>query len=344
MTSELRSLPLGKTKTLVSQIGLGTGSMAGLGVKVDYRHFEEAIIAAYDGGIRHFDAAPFYGYGKAEYYLGHAVRELGIRDQVTLSTKAGRVLTPANRSKEIRGRYPINWIDPLPFYHRYDYSYDGIMRSFEGSQFRLGFDFIDILLLHDVGEAWHGDDAEIYWKQLAQSGYKALDELRNAGMVSAVGLGVNETEAVLRATSEFTFDCALIAGRYSLLNHEPLEGAFDELLQRNVSIIAAGIFNSGILATGTRSSTGLYDYASAPSDIVDKVRKIEEVCDQFDISILSAAVEFVKLHPAITMVLMGVQNADSVRENLAATADVAPKEFWLELKRRKLIPEAAPTA
>lgn len=340
--SDLKN-PLGKSKAMVSPLGLGMVGMAGYNHRVTYREVEEAIDAAYKGGIKYFDAAPFYGYGKAEYYLGHAVRELGIRQHVTLSTKAGRILKPANRFQEVKGRYAIDWVEPLPFVAEYDYSYDGIMRSFEGSQFRLGQDFIDVLLMHDVGEAWHGEQAGIYWDQLRTSGYKALDELRSGGYVSAVGLGVNDTESVLRATSEFNFDCALIAGRYSLLNHAPLDGAFAELQKRNVSIIAAGVFNSGILATGTKANNLSYDYQRVPEDILERVRNIEEVCEQFGVSLVSAAIEFVKLHPAVSTVLLGAQNAVAVKENVSAAARSAPKEFWRELKSRGLIPRSAPT-
>ncbi|MFM0047778.1 aldo/keto reductase [Paraburkholderia sediminicola] len=341
--SDQRSQPLGKSKAKVSPIGLGTVGMAGFNSKVNYRQFEEAISVAYEGGIRHFDAAPFYGYGKAEFYLGHAIRELGIREHITLSTKAGRILKPANRNAEVKGRYAIDWVDPLPFVAEYDYSYDGIMRSLEGSQFRLGLDFIDVLLLHDVGEAWHGDQAGIYWKQLGDSGYKALEELRTGGFVSAVGLGVNDTDSVLRASSEFDFDCALIAGRYSLLNHAPLEGAFDELRRRDVSVIAAGVFNSGILATGTRGGNLSYDYQTVPEHILNRVREIETVCERFDVKLVSAAIEFVKLHPAVSTVLLGAQNADAVRENIRAASTSAPKAFWQEMKARALIPGNAPT-
>jgi D-threo-aldose 1-dehydrogenase len=341
--SELRKNPLGQSAALVSPLGLGMVGMAGYNNHVTYRDVEQAIDAAFQGGIQYFDAAPFYGYGKAEYYLGHAIRELGIRKQVTLSTKAGRILKPANRFQEVKGRYAIDWVDPLPFVAEYDYSYGGIMHAFEGSQFRLGLDFIDVLLMHDVGEAWHGDQAEIYWKQLGDSGYKALDELRRGGYVHAVGLGVNDTDSVLRASSEFDFDCALIAGRYSLLNHAPLEGAFDELRKRKVSIIAAGVFNSGILATGSKAANLSYDYQKVPDDILQRVRQIEAVADRFGVALVSAAIEFVKLHPAVSTVLLGANNADAVRENVQAASQSAPKAFWQELKSRGLIPQNAPT-
>jgi len=341
--SDQRKTPLGKSRALVSPIGLGTVGMAGFNNHVNYRQFEEAIGVAFEGGIQHFDAAPFYGHGKAEYYLGHAIRELGIRQHVTLSTKAGRILKPANRFREVKGRYAIDWVEPLPFVAEYDYSYDGIMRSFEDSQFRLGQDFIDVLLLHDVGEAWHGDQAAIYWDQLNKSGgYRALDELRGGGYISAVGLGVNDTDSVLRASSEFDIDCALIAGRYSLLNHAPLDGAFEELQKRNVSVIAAGVFNSGILATGTKAGNLTYDYNTVPEDILTRVRSIEKVCDAFNVELVSAAIEFVKLHPAVSTVLLGAQNAEAVSTNLQAASRSAPKAFWEMLKVRGLIPEKAP--
>lgn len=232
--------------------------------------------AAYDGGIRYFDCAPLYGFGKAEYNLGHALRELGICDEVTVSTKVGRVLKATSRTEALDTVYGIDWVEPLPFLDTYDYTYDGFMRSFEDSQKRLALDHIDILYVHDLGSTWHGDQADVYWKQIRDGGYRALDELRSSGAVKAVGLGVNETEAVVTVAREFDIDCAMIAGRYSLLNHAPLEGAFDELRQRGVSVVAAGVFNSGVLASGVKNGEASYDYGDVPEDIAKKVAAIED--------------------------------------------------------------------
>ena len=246
---------LGKTSVQVTKMGFGTVPLAGFKAKVRYAEAEAIVKTAFDGGVRYFDAAPLYGFGKAEYNLGHAIRELGIRDQITISTKVGRVLQPKSKAKPLDTVYSIDWVEPLPFLDVYDYSYDGFMRSFEDSQKRLALDHIDILYVHDLGSAWHGDDADIYWRQIRdQGGYKALEELRSSGAVSAVGLGVNETESVLTGAREFPIDAALIAGRYSLLNHEPLNGAFDELRDLGVSVVAAGVFNSGVLATGIKGA------------------------------------------------------------------------------------------
>ena len=218
-----------------------------------------------------------YGYGKSEHYLGHALRTLGLRDKVTLSTKVGRILKSAGRSPPAPPAYGVGWVDSLPFRDTFDYSYDGIMRSFEDSQQRLGLDAVGILFVHDIGQAWHGESASMFWEQLRRGGYRALDELRNTGATGAIGLGVNETDSVLQAAKEFSLDCALIAGRYTLLNQAPLQDAFPEFQRRNISVIAGDVFNSGILAAGTRGNAPAYDYRIAPTEISERVRRIEGI-------------------------------------------------------------------
>jgi D-threo-aldose 1-dehydrogenase len=334
---------LGKSGVSVTTMGLGMVPLAGFKAKVNYSEFESVIKSAFAGGIRYYDCAPLYGFGKAEYYLGHALRELGIRQDVVVSTKVGRVLKAASRTKKLETVYGIEWVDPLPFLDTYDYTYNGIMRSFEDSQIRLALDYIDVLLVHDLGRAWHGDAADIYWKQIRESGYKALDELRSSGAVSAVGLGVNETESVVTVASEFDLDCAMIAGRYSLLNHAPLDSDFAELMKSGVSIIAAGVFNSGILATGVRDKQVTYDYQSVPDNIIKQVEAIEAVCDKHGVLLGSAAIEFVSMHPAVATVVLGAKNVEEVEQNLASIANPAPREFWTELKQRGLLPKKAPT-
>ncbi len=334
---------LGRSDVSVTSLGFGTVPLAGFKAKASYADFERVIKAAYDGGVRYFDCAPMYGFGKAEYYLGHALRELGIRNDVVVSTKVGRVLKAASRVKKLDTVYGIEWVDPLPFLDTYDYTYDGIMRSFEDSQTRLSLDYIDVLLVHDLGQAWHRDQADVYWDQIRKSGYKALDELRSSGAVSALGLGVNETESVVTVAREFDIDCSLIAGRYTLLNHEPLSAAFDELKQRNVSVIAGGVFNSGILATGVKGQAATYDYQAVPEAVVSKVRALETVCEKYGVPLGAAAIEFVLMHPAVATVVLGAQNVDEVRQNVTATSKSAPAEFWTELKQQGLLPENAPT-
>lgn len=340
--TELETRPLGKSKVQVTSLGLGTVPLSGFNADVSYDEFEATILAGYAAGIRYFDCAPMYGFGKSEHYLGHALRANKLRENVVVSTKVGRVLKPASRTKKLETVYGIEWIDPLPFLDTYDYTYDGVMRAFEDSQQRLGLDYIDVLLVHDVGRAWHGDQSEFYWNQLRASGYKALDELRSSGAVSAIGLGVNETESVVGVAREFPIDCSLIAGRYTLLNHAPLEAAFDELLQRNVSVIAGGIFNSGILATGVSGPAATYDYGKVPAAVVEKVKAIESICLRYAVSLPAAAMQFVYAHPAVATLVMGAKSALEVEQNVKAVNETIPAAFWDALTEASLLPSNAP--
>ncbi|MFB2563978.1 aldo/keto reductase [Rhizobium sp. IMFF44] len=334
--------PLGQTEVNVTSLGLGTVPLAGFNADVSYEEFEKTVQTAFDAGIRYFDCAPMYGFGKAEHFLGHALRVRKLREQVVVSTKVGRVLKPASKTKPLETVYGIDWVDPLPFLDTYDYTYDGVMRAFEDSQQRLGLDYIDVLLVHDVGTAWHGDQSEFYWNQLRASGYKALDELRSSGSVSAIGLGVNETASVVQVAKEFQIDCSLIAGRYTLLNHAPLQSDFDELLKRKVSVIAGGIFNSGVLASGTKGTTPTYDYGKVPAEVLDRVKRIEALCDQFTVDLPAAAMQFVYAHPAVATLVMGAKNPQEVAANTKAIQAKIPSEFWTALRESGAIPENAP--
>ncbi|WP_176053188.1 aldo/keto reductase [Paraburkholderia caribensis] len=339
----LQTRTLGKSGVKVSAIGLGTVPLAGFGVGVEYDQFEKTAWSAYEQGIRHFDSAPMYGLGKAEHFLGHFLRTRNIRSEVVVSTKVGRLLTPVSRAKKGDVIFGINWVDSLPFVEEFDYSYDGIMRSFEDSQQRLGLDFIDILLVHDIGRLAHGDNNEIYWKQLVNGGFKALDELRRNGNTRAIGIGVNETDAVLEMSDEFDLDCCLLAGRYTLLNHEPLQYFFPACLRRNVSVIGAGVFNSGILAAGSRAAAKTYDYQAAPADVIAKVKAIEDVCEKYHVALPQAAVRFVHAHPAVSSLVLGAKDTNEVSQNVAAITASIPNEFWDELKERRIIPAEVPT-
>lgn len=340
--SELELRKLGKSGVQVTSLGLGTVPLSGFNSAVSYSEFEATILAGFNSGIRYFDCAPMYGFGKSEHFLGHALRVNDLREKVVVSTKVGRVLKPASRTKKLDTVYGIDWIDPLPFLDTYDYTYDGVMRSFEDSQHRLGLDYIDVLLVHDVGRAWHGDESEFYWNQLRESGYRALDKLRSSKAVSAIGLGVNETDSVVGVAREFPIDCALVAGRYTLLNHEPLNSAFDELISRNVSIIAGGIFNSGILATGTGGATATYDYGKVPATVLQKVQAIENICKDYNVSLPAASMQFVYAHPAVATLVMGAKSRNEVEQNVTSINEVIPAGFWDALKSSGLLPQAAP--
>ncbi len=320
--------------------------MCGWITPVKYFQFEEVILKSFGGGVRYFDCAPAYGLGKMEQYLGHVLRTREIRSQVVISTKAGRVLHPMTKAG---GRAltdipdnPIPYIDPLPFFGAYDYSYDGIMRSFEDSEQRLGLDYVDILLVHEIGRMAHGEKNAGYWEQLRRGGFRALDELRGSGAVGAIGLGVGETASVLEMSDEFEVNCCLIAGPYTLLRQEPLDHFLPECLKRNISVIAAGVFNSGILAGGTRTATKLFDYQDAPPDIIDRVARIEAICETYGVPLATAAIQFVLGHPAVATVLVGARNTAEIDQNLAAMAAQVPPAFWDELRAQGLLSRDAP--
>ncbi|MBB4380358.1 aldo/keto reductase [Bradyrhizobium sp. SBR1B] len=341
-TLQKRALPNGRVN--LTSLGLGTSPLGGCGVPVSFETFEAVVLKAYEQGVRYFDVAPLYGLGKSEHFLGHVLRVHGIRPEVVVSTKAGRLLKPESRSKRAESLYGIDWVDPLPFVDEYDYSYDGIMRSFEDSQQRLGLDHIDILFLHDVSGVWHQDKYPLYLRQLRESGYRACDELRHSGAVKAIGLGVNETASVLEVAAEFNLDCSLVAGRYTLLNHAPLTDFFPEVQRRRIGIIAGGVYNSGILAEGSRGNalTRTYDYQAAPESIVERVKALEAVCERHNVALANAASQFVYAHPAVTSVVQGALTTAHVEQNVASVAAPIPQAFWIELKSGGLIPKEAP--
>ncbi|GAB5336966.1 aldo/keto reductase [Pseudomonas fluorescens] len=330
--------PLGQSNVALSAVGLGTVQI-GYNAHIDYDQALAIVRSAYEAGIRYFDTAPMYGTGRAEYTLGRALRELNIRNDVVVSTKVGRVLDTgdilaAHRPADSR------WFLHNPHY-QYDYTYDGFMRSVDHSLERSGLDRIDVLLVHDLGRAWHGRRAEVYWKQIREGGFKALDELRSTGVVSAVGLGVNETEVVVEVAREFAIDCAMIAGRYTLLNHAPLNGHFVELQRRDVSIIAAGAFNSGVLAMGARPDA-MFDYRAVPDDIAARVAVIQSICAVHGVAMSAAALQFCACHPAVRALVFGAQSVAEVQQNVAAFSTRIPGAFWAQLKQQKLIPDHAP--
>ncbi len=343
---------VGRTSLEVTALSLGTAGLAGLYSDVAESDARAAIDAAWDAGIRFFDTAPYYGHTKAEHYVGAALRERP-RDEFVLSTKAGRLMRPR---RDAAARAPINgWAHPLPFEPVFDYTHDGILRSFEDSLQRLGVASIDILLIHDIGPLTHGDRNPHYWRQLSEGGFKALDELRKAGAIRAVGLGVNEPEPIVQAMREFDIDCALLAGRYTLLEQATLDSFLPECERRGVSILVGGAFNSGILAHGVRhlkqrrdagegtASDLKFNYGEAPAEVVDRVAGIEAVCDAHGVALPHAALQFPYAHPAVASVLTGARNVSEVLQNVGAFSEAIPVAFWDALRAAGLLHARAPT-
>jgi D-threo-aldose 1-dehydrogenase len=260
------------------------------------------------------------------------------RNEFVLSTKVGRRFVP--RKNPYDGSE--GWQNPLPFEAIYDYTHDGILRSFEDSQQRLGIVDIDILLVHDIGTFTHGERNAHYWQQLTQGGgFRALDELRSQGVVKAVGLGVNEGQAILDAMRDFDIDCALLAGRYTLLEQATLDDLLPECEKRNVSILLGGAFNSGILARGVEGDLK-FNYGDAPPEVIARVARLEAVCKVHGVPLAAAALQFPYAHPAVATVLTGARSAEELRENVASFDKPVPAELWQALRDHGLLDPRAP--
>ena len=296
------------------------------------------MTTAWARGFRYFDTAPHYGQGLSERRVGDALRSLGVNDYV-LSTKVGRLLRPAGYATERHG-----FVSPMPFDIQYDYSYDGIMRSFEDSLQRLGLDRIDILLMHDIGALTHGANHDRLFPIAMDGGYRAMDELRQSGQVSAIGLGVNEYQVCEQAMEYGEWDCFLLAGRYTLLEQEPLDRFLPKCIERGCSIIIGGAYNSGILATGVQGPGPFhYDYGPAPEHVFKKVASIENLCLEFGVPMAALALQFPLAHAAVASVIPGVGRARLVEQTLKLYATHIPDELWSALAEQELIREDAPT-
>jgi len=323
---------VGRTDLCVTTLGLGGASLAGNYTPVPADQARATIAHALDAGITLFDTAPHYGFGRSEHLFGDVLRER--REGAVLSTKVGRLLRPVHGQPWPRDE----WIDPLPFREVYDYSYEGIMRSFEDSLQRLGLEAIDILYVHDIGTLTHGVDGNRpLWAQLAGGGYRALRELRDAGTVKAIGLGVNEWPVLMDAMDLGQWDVFLLAGRYTLLEQTALDPFLTACLRHGASVVAGGPFNSGILVGGSR-----FDYARAPEAIIEKVRAIEAVCRDFDVPLPAAALHFPLTHPAVCNVLPGPRSPQELDGILEWWDTEIPDGLWTALAEKGLLAEGTP--
>jgi len=283
--------------------------------------------------VRYVDTAPFYGVGQAERSVGDALRDRP-RDEWVLSTKVGRLLRPNPSGVHADGRY-----HPLPFDPVYDYSYDGIMRSFEDSFQRLGLARIDILYVHDIGVYQHGAEAHpALMRTLRESGYRALETLRGSGAVQAIGIGVNEREVLLEAMEWGAWDAFLLAGRYTLLEQAPLDDLLPKCLQTGTSIVIGGPLNSGILA-----GRDTWNYHAAPPEVVARVAAIRAICDRHAVPLAAAALQFPLAHPAVAAIIPGPRNVAEFEANLGLLRHPIPTALWQELRAAKLLHPDAPT-
>lgn len=329
MTINLRAI--GRTGLMVSELGVGGAPLGGNFSDVSHRDGLDVVETAFKAGISFVDTAPFYGFGRSERAVGDALRG---RDYI-LSTKVGRLLAPGAHPNPFE---ETGMADPLPFHPVYDYTYDGVMRSFEDSLQRLGLERIDILLAHDIGEFQHGKDLNAqYFKQLEVGGYKAMDELRQSGQVRAIGLGVNESAVCMDALEIGDWDTFLLAGRYTLLEQDPLSDLIPACEKRETSLIIGGPFNSGVLV-GRES----WNYAKAPKEIIDRVQKISGICEDHNVELPVAALQFPLAHPIVSSVIPGARNGAEFEGILNWARASTPSELWNDLRSAGLIHSDAP--
>ena len=319
-------MPLGRTALTVTRFGLGTAPLAGLFEAVDEAQGIAVIERAWDAGIRFFDTAPLYGHGLAEMRLGKVLRQKP-RDEFTLATKVGRLLradVPPEPGQSWRGTPPVN---PM-----FDFSYDGVMRSFGESLERLGLDRVDILHIHDP------DD---HYDETINGAYRALDRLRADGVIGAVSAGMNQAEMLTRFAREGDFDCFLLAGRYTLLDQIALKELLPECQKRGIAILAGGVYNSGILADPKHGAH--YNYQTAPAELIDRARRIRDVCTRHGVPLKAAAVQFPMGHPAVACVIVGCRSTAQLDESIEMFEFDIPAALWHDLKVEGLLPTDAPT-
>ncbi|MCV6593686.1 MAG: aldo/keto reductase [Silicimonas sp.] len=326
----------GRVDLEVSAFSFGTAPIGNIFREIDDATSDAMIQTAWDAGIRYYDTAPMYGHGLAELRTGHSLRWKE-RDDFVLSSKVGRKLIPA-RKADIDY---VPWTNAGRFVMEFDYTYDGTMRAFEDSLQRLALESMDIAFIHDIDVFTRGDEQPEVFKQAMDGSWKALEKLRDEGVVKAIGVGVNEWEVCHEALKQRDFDCFLLAGRYTLLEQESLDHFLPLCEERGAAVVVGGGFNSGILATGAVEGAK-YNYAPAPAEIMEKVAKIEQVCAAHNVPLPAAALQFVVAHPAVPSFIAGTRTVDQLTKNLEWFSHPIPGDFWAELKHAGLLREDAP--
>lgn len=331
----------GRTLTPIhlTQMGFGCAPLGNLYRAISDAEAQATLQAAWDTGIRYFDVAPQYGLGRSEIRLGEAIKGFG-RDRLKLSTKIGRLLLDCEPDEVT----PEAFIDVPQKRIQFDYSYDGVMRSYEASKTRLGVAHADILMVHDVCVFSQGSQqaSDRRVRELFDlGGYRALDELRQTGEIAAIGVGVNEWQVCEKLLNLADFDAFLLAGRYTLLEQDALESFLPLCEKKDVGIILGAPYNSGILATGPIEGAK-YNYDIAPPDILEKVRRIEKVCLSHQTPLIAVALQFVLAHPSVKCVIPGAMSVSEVKANVAVMETHIPAGLWTDLKTQQLIHADAP--
>ncbi|MGH8198934.1 MAG: aldo/keto reductase [Steroidobacteraceae bacterium] len=328
--------PLPRVPLALPTLGFGAAAIGNLYTAVTDEDAGGAVAEAYRLGIRLFDTAPFYGYGLSEQRLGDALASLQA-DDVVISTKVGRLIEPIAPGEPSADGYAVNGRRAV-----FDYSRDGIMRSFESSLRRLRRSSVDILLLHDVGRMTHGERHEEMLQLALDAALPAMAELQRSGACRAIGIGVNEQRACLEVMARFDLDCILLAGRYTLLEQRTAGAVLAEAARRRVGILAGGPFNSGLLA-GAEAPGATYNYRPANESILARARELYTLCAAEGVDVGAAALQFPLAHPAVVSVVAGMRSSAEVASAVARAHAPIPASLWRKLREAGLLTVGVPT-
>lgn len=327
----------GRVDLEVSEISYGSAPIGNLFRVIRTEDARVLINDAWAHGVRYFDTAPMYGHGLSEHRLASELIDRP-RDEFVYSTKLGRTLTPASPATFDAGA----WVDVPHLRADFDYSYDAAFRQLEDSLQRLMTDSVEIVFLHDADHYTHGPNQRTRFEEAIGGTVKAMLEMRDQGVVKAIGAGLNDADVLLEVVERADLDCLLIAGRYSLLDQENSHELMDLVSERNISVIAGGVFNSGILATGSVAGAK-FNYVQAPPEILTKAAELSEVCNEFGVNLPAAAIQFAGAHPNVVSVCLGARTLEQQQANYRFAQEAIPAEFWSTLRDRGLIATWAPT-
>jgi D-threo-aldose 1-dehydrogenase len=311
---------LGRSDVYVTELSFGGAAIGNLYARVDDETARAAVDAAWAGGMRAFDTAPHYGLGLSERRLGAALAHRP-RAEFVISTKVGRLLQPLASP---HGRDDEGFAVPAHSRRVFDFSADGVRRSLDASLARLGLDHVDIALIHDPDA--HGDQA-------IREAYPALEKLRGEGCVRAIGVGMNQTAMLTRFVAETDIDVVLVAGRWTLLDQSAADSLLPTALDRGATVIAGGVFNSGLLAAPIAGAT--YDYQAAPGELIARAQELAAICARYGVPLRAAAARFPFRHPAVGSVLIGARSAAEVNDAIRLRRAQIPAELWAEIADRQ---------
>jgi D-threo-aldose 1-dehydrogenase len=318
-----------RTGTDLTELGFGAAQLGNLFRETTDEEAQGAVNAAWEEGLRYFDTAPHYGLGLSEHRLGRALGETP-RDRFALSSKVGRLLVDSPESADRLD--DDGFVVPASTRRVWDFSRDGILRSVEQSLARLGTDRLDIAYLHDP------DD---HWEAASTTGVDALVELREQGVVGAIGAGMNQSAMLTEFVRRTDVDVVMVAGRFTLLDRSALDDLLPVAAERGVGVVAAAVYNSGLLSSETIDPAAHFDYGSAPAEVVERAQRIAEICHDHGVSLPAAAIRYPLRHPAVVSVVTGMRTKDHVRSTVGRYRADIPEGLWEELDAAGLAPDPA---